>query len=79
MFHKKGTPKSFPYLTRKIPKSWSTSNGNFTTKGKGSIQLKFFEYINSKTVIIQPKIVEYKDTLDKLAFDVIFGTKTMND
>ena len=79
MFHKKGTPKSFPYLTRQIPKSWSTSNGNFTTKGKGSIQVKFFEYSNSKTVMIQPEIVEYEDTSDKPAFDLLIGTKTMND
>ena len=79
MFHKKGTPKSYPYLTRQVPKSWSTSNGNFHTKGKDSIQVKFFKYSNSKIVIIQPEIVEYEETLDKPAFDLIIGTKTMND
>jgi hypothetical protein len=30
-------------------------------------------------VIIQPEIVEYEETLDKPAFDLIIGTKTMND
>ena len=45
--------------------------------GKGSIQVKFFKYSNSKTVIIQPEIVEYEETLDRPAFDLIIGTKTM--
>ena len=79
MFHKKGTPKSCPYLTRQVPKSWSTSNVNFHTKGKVSIQVKVFKYSNSKTVMIQPEIVEYEETLDKPAFDLIIGTKTIND
>jgi hypothetical protein len=26
---------AYPYLTRQVPKSWHTSNGNFTTKGRG--------------------------------------------
>ena len=79
LFHKKGAPKSYPYLTRQVPKSWSTSNGIFHTKGKGSPQVKFFGYSNSKTVNIQPEIVEYNKTLGKPAFDLIIGTKTMNE
>ncbi len=76
MFHKKGTPKSFPYLTRQVPKTWCTSNGDFTTKGKGSLEVKFFEYSNSKTVLVTPEIVEYdKNTMGKPAFDLIIGTK----
>ena len=51
----------------------------FPTNGKGSIQVKFFEYSNSKTVTIQLEIVEYKESLYKPAFDIIIGTKTMND
>jgi hypothetical protein len=78
MFYKKGTPKSYPYLTRQVPKSWPTSNGNFHTNGKGSIQVKFFKYSNSKSVTIQPEIFEYEETLDKPAFDLIIGTNTMN-
>ena len=38
-----------------------------------------FEYSNSKTVDIQPEIVEYDKTLGKPAFDLIIGTKTMNE
>jgi hypothetical protein len=79
LFHKKGAPKSYPYLTRQVPKSWSTSNGIFHTKGKGSLQVIFFEYSNSKTVDIQPELVEYERTLGKPAFDLIIGTKTMNE
>ena len=29
--------------------------------------------------MIQPKIIEYEDTSDNPAFDLIIGTKTMND
>jgi len=42
-FHKKGTPKCFPYTTRQVPKTWCTSNGNFHTEGRGKLELKFFE------------------------------------
>ena len=48
LFHKKGAAKQFPYLNRQVPMTWHTSNGSFQTKGDGSIQLKFFEYSNSK-------------------------------
>jgi hypothetical protein len=76
MFHEKGTTKIYPYLTRQIPKSWSTSNGMFHTIEKGSFQVKFFEYSNSKFVILQPEIVEFEAS-DKPAFDLIIGTNTM--
>jgi len=79
LFHKKRAPKSYPYLTRHVSKSWSTLYGIFHTKGKGSLQFNFFEYSNSKTVDIQPEIVEYDETLGKPAFDLIIGTKTMNE
>ncbi len=59
LFHKKGKSKQFPYLPRQVPKTWHTSNGDFQTKGKGNIQLKFFQYSNSKRVHLQPDIVEY--------------------
>ncbi len=42
LFHEKGTTKQFPNLTRKVPRSWRTSNGTFQTKEKGDPQLKFF-------------------------------------
>ncbi len=29
LFHEKGKPKHFPYLTRQVPCSWHTSNGIF--------------------------------------------------
>ena len=46
-------------------------------KGKGSFQVKFLEYSHSKFVNIQPEIVEYEETLEKPAFNLIIGTKTM--
>jgi len=57
LFHEKGTPKHFPYLTRQVPKIWHTSNGDFHTKGKSEVHLKFFEYSNSKRVLIHPDVV----------------------
>ena len=39
----------------------------------------FFEYSNSKSVDIQPEIDENDETLGKPAFDIIIGTKTMNE
>ncbi len=48
MFHEKGMPMHFPYLTRQVPNSWHTSNGSFLTKGRSKVSLKFFEYLNSK-------------------------------
>ena len=50
MFHKKGTPKCFPYSARLVPKSWCTSNGTFHTEGKGKLELQFFEYRHSKRI-----------------------------
>ena len=76
MFHEKGTTKNYPCLTRQIPKSWITSNGIFHTKGKGSFQVKIFEYSNSKFVTLQPEIVEF-EAFDKPAFNLIIGTNIM--
>ena len=79
LFHKKGTAKQFSYLTRQVPKTWHTSNGDFQTKWKGDLQLKFFQYSNSKRVLVQPDIVEYDGvSLEKPLFDLILGTKTMD-
>jgi hypothetical protein len=66
LFHEKGTTKQFPYLTRQVPKSWRTSNGTFQTKGKGDLHLKFFQYSNSKRIKIQPDVVEYENSVEKL-------------
>ena len=61
LFHRKGTSKCFPYSARLVPKSWCTSNGTFHTEGKGKLNLQFFEYSHSKTITLQPDIVEYDD------------------
>ena len=59
LFHEKGTKTHFPYLTRQVPKSWHTSNGSFLTKGRSKVNLKFFEYSNSKEYLVTPDVVEY--------------------
>jgi len=80
LFHRKGTKKYFPYLTRQVPKPWCTSNGTFHTEGKGSIEVNFFDYSSSKGVYLQPDVVEYDDDkLKKPVFELIIGTRTMNE
>ena len=78
-FQEKGTKPRFPYLTRQVPKSWHTSNGSFLTKGRGEVNLAFFEYSNSKRYMIEPDIVEYdKKKMAKPAFDLILGVETLS-
>jgi len=78
MFHEKVTPMHFPYLTRQVPNSWHTSNGNFLTKGRSAVSLKFFDYSNSKEYLITPDVVEHdKKKMTKQMYDLILGCKTM--
>jgi hypothetical protein len=80
LFHEKGTEKHFPYLTRQVPKSWRTSNGSFLTKGRSEVNLRFFEYSNSKEYLVTPDVVEYdKNKMTKPVFDLILGCKTMKE
>ncbi len=77
MFHEKGTPTHFPYLTRQVPNSWCTSNESFLTKGRSTISLKFFEYSNSKEFLVTPDVVEYdKKKMTKPVYDLILGCQT---
>ena len=77
-FQEKGTPLSFPYLARQVPKSWHTSNGTFHTKGRGEVNLKFCEYSNSKEFLVKPDIVEYdQNKMTKPAFDLILGVESL--
>ena len=59
MFHEKGTPMHVPYLTRQVPTSWHTSNGNIFTKERSEVNITFFEYSNSKEYLVTPDVVEY--------------------
>ena len=80
LFQEKGKGKNYPYLTRQVPKSWCTSNGIFQTKGKGSLEVQFFDYSENKAVFITPDIVEYDiKSSGKPVFDLIIRTKTMNE
>jgi hypothetical protein len=72
LFHRKGTPKCFPYSARLVPESWCMSNGNFYTEGKGKLEIR-------KTATLQPDIVEYDDDSEKPAFDLIIGVETMKE
>jgi hypothetical protein len=54
LFHQKGKPKHFPYLTRQVPCSWHTLNGIFHIKGRGKLLIRFFKYSNSKEFLVEP-------------------------
>ena len=70
----------FPYLTRQEPNSWHMLNGSFLTKGRSKVNLKFFEYSNSKEYSVTPVVVEFDKTrMTKPVFDIIFGCKTMKE
>ncbi len=59
---------------------WSTLNGDFQTKGKGSLAIKFFDYRNSKEALLTPDIVEYDGIKSgKPVFDIIIGAQTMTE
>jgi hypothetical protein len=77
LFHEKGRPKHFPYLTRQVPCSWHTSNGVFQTKGRGNLPIKFFEYSSSKEILAEPDVFEYDKKMGKSAFDLILGCNSM--
>ena len=67
-------------MVRQDPKNWFTLNGDFQTKGEGSLGVNFFEYSNSKEVFLTPDIVKYDETtFRKPAFDLIIGTQTMTE
>ena len=75
-FHRKGATKRFLYPERQVVKSYHTSEGVFRTKGQAKFEMKFFEYSESKHYTIRPDILEY-DRLERPAFDLIIGVKTM--
>jgi hypothetical protein len=75
-FHRKGATKRFPYTERQVVKSYHTSNGVFQTKGQAKFEMKFSEYSESKHYTIRPDVLEY-DKLERPAFDLIIGVKTM--
>ena len=77
LFHEKGKPKQFPYLTRQVPCSWHTSNGVFQTKGRGKLPIRFFEYSNSKEFLTEPDVFEYDRKVSKPVFDLIIGCNSM--
>ena len=80
MFHEKGTPMHCPFLTRQVPNFWHALNGNFLTKGRSKVNLKFFEYSNSKEYLVTLKVVEYdKKKMTKLVNGCILGCKTMKE
>ncbi len=57
---------------------WNTSSGRFQTTKKAEMELKFFEYFNSKRYLVSPDIVEY-NKFNRPQYDVILGVKIMKE
>ncbi len=77
LFHQKGKPKHFPYLTRQVLCTWHMSNGVFQTKGRGKLPIRFFEYSNGKELLAEPDVLEYDQKMSKPVFDLIIGCNSM--
>ena len=57
-----------------FPQLRHTSNGNFLTKGRSKVNLKFFEYSNSNEYLAAPGVVDYdKKKMAKPVYDLILG------
>jgi hypothetical protein len=76
VFVDKDKPMLLSSSKRLVPQSWNTLNGMFQTKHKAEIELKFFEYSDSKRYLAEPDIIEYnRDNMPQ--YDLIFGVKIM--
>ncbi len=78
IFVSKDKPMLLPYSQRLIPQSWNTSNGVFQMRRKARVELKFFEYSDSKRFHVESDVVEY-DKDSKPQYDLILGTVTMKE
>ena len=61
------------------PKTWGTSNGTFTTRQVGDIEIAFVDYSKSKRVRLRPDIVEYGPGESIPLYDLIVGKETMHE
>ena len=49
-------------------------------KRRSKVNLRFFEYLNSKEYLVTPDVVEYnKNKMTKPVFNLILGCKTMKE
>ena len=65
------------YTIRSEPQLWHTSNGIFSAKKVGNLDLVFPEYLHSKRMHIAPNIIEFKDEDQAPMFGLIIGTDFM--
>ena len=78
IFTKKGSRPNITIRRKKGgPRSWTTSNGTFTTSKVGLVDLTFLDFSQNKKVHLTPDIVEYQGEAPK--FDLILGKKTMHE
>jgi len=66
-------------VKRVTPKSCGTSNGTFTTKHVGDIEIAFVDYSESKKVRLRPDIVEYSPGKSAPLYNLIIGNETMHE
>jgi hypothetical protein len=78
VFVSKYKPILLPYSKSLVPQLWNTSNGIFQTKHEARIDLKFFEYSDSKRYYSEPDVIEYEKG-SRSQYDLILGTETMKE
>ena len=61
------------------PVRWRTSNGHFSTREVGELNLKFADYSTSKTYFCKPDIMFHEKEKDKPMYDLILGRETMKE
>ncbi len=66
-------------MKKAVPESWGTSNGTFTTRKVGDIELSFINYPISKRVHLHPDIVEYVEGGPKPLYNLIIGKQTLHN
>ena len=75
-----GSDGDLLFQKKEQPNTSSTRLGRCQNDGAHEVQVKFFEYSNSKVFLATPDIVEYDGkTMGKPAFDLILGTKTLKE
>ena len=79
LFIKKGATKYTHRVKRATPCTWGTSNGAFTTKQVGDIEIAFVDYSKSKRIRLRPDIVEYGPSESIPLYDLIVGKETMHE
>jgi hypothetical protein len=77
-FVTKDIPILLPDSKKLVSQSCKTLDGIFQTKCKARLELKFFDYSDSKRYYSKPNVAEHEKN-SKPQYDLILGTETMKE